>query len=157
GTSQSPPLPAPQGVMTEVNPIKGMAKVIAFSPDGARLALAAGGHVARIYDVATFQPLGVPLLHRGSVNHITFSRDGRHIVTATGDMQAPSECWARIWDSVTGQPLTPPLRQLSIILLAAFSPDGQLVATTSVDGTARVWDVRTGEPVIPPLMGRQGG
>jgi WD40 repeat protein len=46
---------------------------------------------ARLFDVATGQPLGPALPHRGRINRIAFRPDGRLIATASSD--PPVRLW----------------------------------------------------------------
>ena len=70
----------------------------AFSPDGKRIVTASADKTARIWDVATGQPIGEPLKgHKADVWSAAFSPDGKRIVTASRDKTA------RLWDAATGQ------------------------------------------------------
>ena len=87
--------------------------------------------------------------HRGEVNVIRFSPDGKRAATGSDDGTV------RLWDTATGQEIVtlkgdttgvrggPP-----DVESVAFSPDGRLLATAGRDRTARVWDLKTGQEVI---------
>src|SRR5439155_1518074 len=83
--------------------------------------------------------------HRGPVNSVQWSPDGRRVITAGDDGTA------QVWDILTGKPVTLPLRHAGKVTLAAFSPDGRRVVTASADHTARLWDAATGKPVGRPM------
>ncbi|MCI0459204.1 MAG: protein kinase, partial [Gemmataceae bacterium] len=116
-----------------------------FSPDGRTLVTGSSDKVARLWDVATGQPLGFSLTHKGEVRVVAFSPDGQSVLTGSEDRTA------RLWDARTGQPLGPPLVHEGAVVALAFSPDGRAVLTGSKDHTARLWDVATGRLVGEPL------
>ncbi len=108
---------------------------------------------ARVWDTAVDPPNN--LWNRVGINQVSFSLDGRKVLTASANGTA------RVWSAFSGRPLTPPLSnsqgwisrgRWNGVLDARFSPDGSLVATNSLDGTTRVWDARTGKPITPLLM-----
>jgi WD40 repeat protein/serine/threonine protein kinase len=109
----------------------------ALSPDNHYVATAGEDRAARIWNLTTGEPVGLPLLHESGVTFVAFSPDGRQIVTASRDYTA------RLWNTATGHPLCKPLRHQGQVFFAAFSPDGRLVVTTSEDQTARIWEVPT--------------
>jgi WD40 repeat protein len=64
-------------------PVGGKVTALAFSPDGALLATAAGGD-AKLWDVSTGQPVSTITYGMSSVTGIGFSRDGRMVLGADG-------------------------------------------------------------------------
>jgi WD40 repeat protein len=71
----------------------------------------------------------------GALSVVTFSSDGRHLVSAASDETV------KIWDAATGE------RTLKLDgHSAAYSPDGGQLAVVAPDGTVRMYD---------PLMGTQ--
>jgi WD40 repeat protein/serine/threonine protein kinase len=106
---------------------------------------------AQILDPFTGQPLTPRLKHglkkldkqgfRGNVNHVAFSPDGLHMVTASGDNTA------RVWDTLTGQPVGSPFKHTDKVNQASFSPDGKQIITACNDAMAHIWDTATGDPV----------
>jgi WD40 repeat protein len=126
---------------------------VAFSPDGTRIAAGCTDGSIRVWNAATGQPIGPPLLgHEQLVTSVAFSPDGRRIVSGSKDDTV------RLWDATTGQPIRQPLRgHDNTVMSVAFSPDGAKVASSGMDGTIRLWDASTGDPVGQPLRGHGGG
>jgi WD40 repeat protein len=71
--------------------------------------------------------------HRGPINAIEFSGDGKQLVTASEDSTA------MVWDSMTGKALQTLEGHRGSITSLAFSPDGTQIVTGSQDGTTRIW------------------
>jgi RNA polymerase sigma factor (sigma-70 family) len=120
---------------------------LALSPDG-RTMVTAGYSEVRLWDrttgrVRTDIPAHVPFRdrrHNGRdyINSVSFTPDGRSVVTSRGDGAV------RVWDIATGQEV----RRLDhpdpgFFTPAALSPDGRLLA---VGGKTeiRLWDLTTG-------------
>ncbi|WP_165974842.1 protein kinase domain-containing protein [Nonomuraea deserti] len=101
---------------------------VAFSPDGKLLVT--GSHALRLWNVATWRPIGEPLMNRQIAGiRVAFSPDGA-VLAATSDGGR-----ARLWDVATRQELGPELASHTIALHSvAFSPDGKLLATGGIDG-----------------------
>ena len=120
----------------------------AISPDGRTLATASpAGNEAQIWDVQSGKSVMRLAGHLGVIWKVAFSRDGRHLVTASKDKTA------RIWDVATGQTVAILKGHEDGLTNAAFSPDGRRVVTASDDGTARIWDAATGNALLV-LKGR---
>ncbi len=90
---------------------------------------------ARVWDRATGQPVTPPLAHPSAVYFGAFSRDGRLVLTVSGD-----RC-VRVWEVFTGAALTPPLRHSGNVLCAAFTPDASRVLSVTEDCKLWSWDL----------------
>jgi WD40 repeat protein len=104
---------------------------VAFSPDGARIASAAGDGKVKVHDAATGREIFTGM-GDSWMTDVTFSPDGRHL--ATGD----ADGIVRVWDAGTGRQLRtfPHPREVKAV---AYSPDSQRIATAGADGMVRVW------------------
>src|SRR5262249_54928559 len=72
---------------------------------------------------------------RSAVTAVSFSPDGRRIVTGSIDKTV------RVWDVESGKSVGEPMRHEGVVTAARFCPDGRWGVTASEDKTARVWDV----------------
>lgn len=128
----------------------------AFSQDGRRLVTASANGTAQVWDVATGQQVGKPMIHATTpVSLASFSPDGRRVLTAGGDFEDEARGEARVWDAVTGQPVTPIIVIGDAVAEATFSPDGGRVVLVSGgfdrSSQARIYDAATGEALTLPL------
>jgi WD40 repeat protein/predicted Zn-dependent protease len=116
----------------------------AFSPDGSLLVcpLPTG---LQCYTVATGQPRGARLGHRAA-RWVTFSPDGRHLLSSGSLTGSRDDAVARLWDAETGQPVGPPLGPAGQVVGAIFSPDGRAILTCHADDTIGLWESATGRP-----------
>jgi WD40 repeat protein len=118
---------------------------LAFSPDGARLAVAVyTGRTAvsraNLWDTATGQPLAT-FDHAGGVVGATFSTDGGLLATGSWDHTVA------IVDARTGQELRRLTRDEAISALT-FSPDGRRLAVGEKDGALSVIDPLSGNDLV---------
>jgi hypothetical protein len=97
--------------------------------------------VVRTWDGETGKRLGTLLGHSELVFDVTFSSDGKRVVTASEDRTA------RIWDAATGEELLLLKGHTSGLNAADFDPQGRFVLTSAEDRTARLWDATTGKQV----------
>jgi WD40 repeat protein len=88
---------------------------------------------ARAMDLQVAQLSG----HRGAVTSVSYSTDGKRILSASHDGTA------RIWDGTTGLQLVALPAAGGGLHAAAFAPDGTKIATASSDGNVRLWDARS--------------
>jgi WD40 repeat protein len=107
---------------------------LAVSPDGKYFAVC-DGEKAQIWAVPTRRAVSPVLEHRASqsVDTLSFSPDGRTLVTGSGDRTV------RLWSVPDGKPLGKPLVHSSTITQGLFSPDGRFLATAQRGGLTRVW------------------
>ena len=94
-------------------------------------------HTARIWDTSTDKPLQTLSGHTLGVTSVSFSPDGRLVLTSSIDGDA------RIWSVKTGLTVQRLKFHVSTVSQAAFSSDGRWVMTAGPT-TAAIWQVRTG-------------
>ncbi len=94
----------------------------AFSPDGETVAVA-GSRDVRLWDVASGAPRGFRLSgHTSVLRSVTYSSDGRRIVTASADGTV------RVWDAARGTALTVSSHHVGRVNGAALLPGGWIVS-----------------------------
>jgi WD40 repeat protein/serine/threonine protein kinase len=136
--------------------------VVAFSPDGTRLATGRSsweqGNVpageVKLWDAKTGRELLTLKGHAGAVAKVAFSPDGKRLLSlaflATGKAQVSRSIEVKVWDAQTGREVLtfgadrPELGVVS----AAFSPDGTRVAAGVGQRKIKVWDAQTGKEVF---------
>ena len=72
--------------------------------------------------------------HQSSISSVTFSPDGKSILTGSDDKTA------KLW-SVNGKLLQTFQGHQNVVTSVAFSPDGNSILTGSADKTAKLWSV----------------
>ena len=103
----------------------------------------------------TGQEVGTLGTHDREIRGVVFSRDGRHLASASGDGVV------KLWDATRldeKQERSPPSHGARVpgpCLNVAFSPDGRRLATGGEENTVKIWDVQTGEE-LQTLRGHSG-
>src|SRR5205823_1720856 len=118
-------------------------QLLAYSPDGKRIASATPGEGAslniHLWDGQSGR--GVAVLPTPFLDSMLFSPDGSRLLSASN---YPDNA-ARLWDAATSRLLAVLTGHQNAIWSVAFSPDGRHAVTSSSDQTARLWDGRTGQ------------
>ncbi len=110
---------------------------VAWSPDGALLAIAGDG--GRVVDVSTGDEL-ISLVPRGTwVSAVGWSPDGDRVATAARDGGVT------ISDLATGDEVARLDGSTGVVTAVAWSPDGTMVATAGGDQGVTLWDPASGD------------
>jgi WD40 repeat protein len=109
-------------------------RLVAFSPDSRKIASGDS-----IVDAFTGRKLFV---FGGGDVAMTFSADGRSIITATENGAIA------VWDSSTGKQIRSFRHSFPNLLSTAVSRDGRAIARGSTDGVFAVWETSTGRKVF---------
>jgi WD40 repeat protein/serine/threonine protein kinase/tetratricopeptide (TPR) repeat protein len=114
----------------------------ALSPDGKRIVSSGRwDKKINIWDVATGGELMAVNSQERLVGPVSFSPDGKRIVSGTADKTI------RVWDCANGAELMTLRGHEGKVSAVAFSPDGQRIVSSSGDKTIKIWDAATGTEV----------
>jgi len=125
--------------------------VVAFSPDGTRVA--SGGDDLRVWDVATGDRLFLLFGHTNPIDVLAWSPDGR--VLASGSTDRTVLLWRMRGLPAPGSVAAALAGTGGAVRALAFSTDGTRLVTGGDDGGVRFWDARPDEELR--LLGRGPG
>jgi WD40 repeat protein len=91
----------------------------------------------KVWDAQTGQETLTLKGHSGSVRSVSFSPDGKRIVSGGGYRDNT----VKVWDAQTGQETLTLKGHSHYVMSASFSPDGKRIVSGSADGTLKVWDI----------------
>jgi WD40 repeat protein/serine/threonine protein kinase len=126
----------------------GFVHAVTFRPDGKLLLTGSLDQTARLWNVATGQPVDPPIQLDHPVLSAAFSPDGRIVLTGDEDKRI------RFWDGTTLAALRQPLIHQGGVYALTFSRDGRLILSGSWDKTAQLWEVDSGTPRGSPVRHR---
>src|SRR5262249_11989689 len=114
----------------------------------------------RVWDVQTRRQVRSLGTHGQEIRGVVFSRDGRHLASASSDGEVKLWDTTRLDEEQGARPgLKAPRTLLARVpgpsLSVAFSPDGRRLATGGEENTVKIWDVQAGRELYP-LRGHSG-
>ena len=109
-----------------------------FSLDGHYLAVATHWQV-RLYNFNTKEWDNEKMEHNAIVNSVSFSPDGRYLVSASYDKSI------RVWDLSSKRCVHILEGHTGNVCSARFSPDGKYIISASDDESVRIWNTKNGK------------
>ena len=120
---------------------------LAVSPRDGSVASGSFDGEIRLWDGRTGRLLRPLANQRGAlVGSLSFSPDGRWLLSSCGGGHSCSGRPQFIWDVATGRTIQTYVKHDNVVLAGAVSPDGRLVATAGGDDNEiHIWHAQTGE------------
>ena len=120
-----------------------MNEIVAFSPDGKRIASGGGGdEPIVIWDASSGHDVRTLSGSVGSVRSLAFSPSRQQIASGNDDNTI------RIWDTETGAILYTLRGHSGTVESVAFSADGTRIVSGSADKTIRIRDADSGKEIL---------
>jgi WD40 repeat protein len=129
------------------DPLPSHGEHLAFGPGGL-LATAGGDGFDKpgellLWDVATHTLRHTLTGHKMLVTAVTFSPDGKRLVSAGGNVLTGETDQVRVWDVVSGKQVHAFQPPVGVVLALAFSPDGRRLAMSGFGKAVAVYDSET--------------
>jgi WD40 repeat protein len=109
---------------------------IAWSPDGARIAVALEDGRVMLWNAATHLCERELIGHTAAVNAVAFAPDGARLASGSNDRSI------RLWEPNTGREVANLIDHAYFVDALAFTPDGSTLVSGSSDSTLRWWRAR---------------
>jgi WD40 repeat protein len=123
--------------ISESEPVSPEPRSLEFTAGGDRLLVLSKDGSARIKRTGTGGVVST-LRHGGRIDHATFTRDGKRVVTVVANDGV------HVRDGVTGRLIMRLAAHAGGLYSVACSPDGRFIAAAGEHGRAYVWDAESG-------------
>lgn len=123
-------------------------RVLAWSPDGRRIASGSDDYTAQVWDAATGGDAVIYRGHSSYVEGVAWSPDSKRIASGSADGTV------QIWDRTTGDLIYTYRGHRQWVNRISWSPNGKYIASGEQSGvvgrtvTVRVWEVATGNTIV---------
>jgi WD40 repeat protein len=128
--------------ITPTVPPRRSIQALAFAPGPKLIAVARYGEV-ELMSSETRAVVRTLKGHRGSVNAVAFSADGKVLAAAAGEPALFGE--VRLWNTADGALLRAVEGHKDALYAVAISPNGKTLATGSYDQRIKLWELETGK------------
>ena len=125
---------------------------LAYSSHSKIVAVAHHGEVV-LQDAESRMKIRTLKDHRGSVNSVVFSPDGKRVYAGAGENGQFGEI--RVWNVADGTSVRMIEGHRDAIYSLAISPDGKILASGSYDQKIMLWEIETGR-LLRTLSGHNG-
>lgn len=125
------------GVIKRLRFSEKSARALAFSPDGAHLAIGYSDNYIRIVSLSDGELIMEILAHDNSIFTLAYSPDGKQLLSGGRDAKL------KVWNVNAGYVLQQSIvAHMYAINGIAYSPDGRYFVTCSMDKSIKVWDAK---------------
>jgi len=122
---------------------------VAFAPDMSTVA-GGGFEEIRLWDMETGRLLHILEGHRGYVNAIAYSADGKYLVSGGEDGTV------RCWDAAQGKEIRVIRGHTDTVTDVALSEDSRHLYSCSLDTSTRVWALESGQELMKLISSSDG-
>jgi WD40 repeat protein len=122
-------------------------QVLATHPSQPILATLTSPNTISLWDMASGDKLPFECAHQGAVNELRFSKDGRHLLSASDDQTLA------VWDVESGKRVHRLTHQARVNTVRIVSETQ--VVTGCQDGTAALWDLTTTQEPLRTFLHRR--
>jgi WD40 repeat protein len=123
-------------------------RAVAFSPAASALAAACEDGQLIVFRLANGKRLSTTAAHKMKVNAVTWSPDGKTILTCDGDWSKDDAGSLKLWDANSFTEAGQMDGHSSGVVAAIFRPDGKQAASAARSGRIKIWDVESQRELV---------